>query len=193
VERHLLPDEIDQLLDGEVGFGSAPLKAHVRSCDHCRGELETASRLVHDLEHIPHLAPSSDFSNKVMSRVQIFVPWYVALGDSVRSLVPRSRGWRIAAMGGLATAALVLTTLSVLALTRLDGVLFVAEMVWDNLRGGAMSALSGLVAALLGDGAGEAFRASGAIGVGVLFAAVGLTGLIAFGTLRAVAARSRAR
>jgi hypothetical protein len=87
----------------------------------------------------------------------------------------------------------VLTTLSVLALTRLDGVLFVAEMVWDNLRGGAMSALSGLVAALLGDGAGEAFRASGAIGVGVLFGAFALTGLIAFGTLRAVAARSRAR
>ena len=193
MERHLLPDEIDQLLDGEVGFETAPLKAHVRSCDHCRGELETASLLVRDLEHIPHLAPSADFSNKVMSRVQIFVPWYIALGDWVRSLVPRSRGWRIAATGGLATAAVVLTTLSVLALTRLDGVLFVAEMVWDNLRGGAMSALTGLVATLLGDGAGEAFRASGAIGVGVLFAAVGLTGLIAFGTLRAVAARSRAR
>ena len=30
--RHLLPDEIDLLLDDEVGFGVAPLKAHVRDC-----------------------------------------------------------------------------------------------------------------------------------------------------------------
>jgi hypothetical protein len=193
VERHLLPDEIDQLLDGEVGFETAPFKAHIRSCDRCRGELESARLLVRDLEHIPHLAPSAGFSDKVMSQVQIFVPWYVSLGDSVRALVPRSRGWRIAATGGLATAAVVLTALAGLALTRLDGVLFVAEMVWDNLRGGAMSALTGLVAALLGDGAGEAFRASGAIGVAVLFAAVALTGFIALGTLRAVAARSRSR
>ena len=36
--RHLLPDEIDLLLDDEVGFGVAPLKAHIRDCADCRAQ-----------------------------------------------------------------------------------------------------------------------------------------------------------
>ena len=35
MNRHLLPDEIDLLVDGEAGFGGAPLKAHVRGCAEC--------------------------------------------------------------------------------------------------------------------------------------------------------------
>jgi hypothetical protein len=193
VERHLLPDEIDQLLDGEVGFETAPFKAHVRSCDLCRGELESARLLVRDLEHIPHLAPSPDFANKVMSRVQLFVPWHVALADTVRGLVPRTRGWRVVATGGLATAALLVTAASVWGLMHLDAVLFVGEMLWDRLSAGAMSALTSVVASVLGVGAAEAFHASGGIGVAVLFGVVLATGLAAVGTVRAVTARSRAR
>ena len=34
--RHLRPDEIDLLLDGEDGFGVAPLRAHVESCSSCQ-------------------------------------------------------------------------------------------------------------------------------------------------------------
>jgi len=33
--RHLLPNEIDLLVDGEAGFGVAPLRAHVAECDDC--------------------------------------------------------------------------------------------------------------------------------------------------------------
>src|SRR5215210_182194 len=40
--RHLLPDEIDQLLDDETGFGMAPLQAHLSECDACRGRYEDA-------------------------------------------------------------------------------------------------------------------------------------------------------
>lgn len=193
MERHLLPDEIDQLLDGEVGFETAPLKAHVRSCDLCRGELESARVLVRELEHLPRLRPSLGFSDRVLSRVQLFVPWHVALADWARSLVPRSKGWRIAATAGLATTGLLVTVVSVWALTRLDAVLFVAEMIWDRLRTGAMGMLSGAVGSLFGEGAAEAFRASGAVGVALLFGALGLTGLVAVGTMRAITARSRAR
>ena len=46
--RHLLPEEIDLLLDGEVGFGVQPLRAHVRGCDLCRRELEDARALVRE-------------------------------------------------------------------------------------------------------------------------------------------------
>ena len=193
MNRHLLPDEIDQLLDGEVGFETAPLKAHVRSCDQCHAELETARLLVRDLGHLPRLAPSGDFSDKVMARVQLFTPWHVALGDSLRALVPTSRRWRIAATAGLATGGALVTAVVVLALVRLDAVLFVGELVWDRLRSGAMSVLTSGVASLLGDGAAEAFRASGAVGVAVLLAGLTVTALVAAGALRAVAVRARSR
>jgi len=193
VNRHLLPDEIDQLLDGEVGFETANLKGHVRSCDQCRAELESARLLVRDLGHLPRLAPSRDFSDKVMAQVQLFTPWHVALGDSLRALVPESRRWRIAALAGLATGGAFVTAIAVFALIRLDAVLFVGELVWDRLRDGAMGALSSGVAALLGDGAAEAFKASGVVGVFVLLASVTVTVLVAAGALRAVAARARAR
>ena len=193
MERHLLPEEIDQLLDGEVGFETAPLKAHVRSCDRCRGELESARVLVRELGHLPHLAPSPGFADRVMAHVQLFVPWQVALSDSAKALLPRSRGWRIAAGVGFAAASTLITVALAWAFVRFDAVMFVAEMIWDRLRTGAMGALSGAVASLLGDGAAEAFRASGAIGVGVLFALLAVTGLLAAVTFRAVAARSRAR
>ena len=48
--RHLLPDEIDQLVDSEAGFGIAPLKAHLRECADCHAEVEDARRLVSALE-----------------------------------------------------------------------------------------------------------------------------------------------
>ena len=50
MNRHLLPEEIDQLLDGEVGFGTTPLKQHVRTCAECRAELDSARVLVSQLE-----------------------------------------------------------------------------------------------------------------------------------------------
>lgn len=193
MERHLLPDEIDQLLDGEVGFETAPLKAHVRGCAECSQALDRARAVVRELEHLPQLRPSLAFQDRVMSKVQVFVPWHVALTDWARGLVPRRRSWRIAATAGLATAGLLLTAVSVFALTRLDAVLFVGEMVWDRLRAGVMSMLAGAVGSVLGDGAAGAFRASGALGVGLLLAACGGCALVAFGTVRAVAARSRAR
>ena len=42
--RHLLPDEIDLLLDDEVGFGVNPLRSHVRDCADCRAKVEDARR-----------------------------------------------------------------------------------------------------------------------------------------------------
>jgi len=193
VERHLLPDEIDQLLDGEVGFETAPLKAHVRGCAECTQALERGRAVVQELEHLPQLRPSLAFSDRVMSKVQVFVPWHVALADWARGLVPRNRSWRIAAITGLATAGALLTAVSVWALMRLDAVLFVSEMLWDRLRAEAMSLLASAVGSVLGDGAAVAFRASGAMGVGLLVAALAGCALLAFGTVRAVAARSRAR
>ena len=66
--RHLLPDEIDQLLDGEAGFGVAPLLSHVEECPTCREELAEARQVVSALERMPHFAPSPTFSRACMMR-----------------------------------------------------------------------------------------------------------------------------
>jgi hypothetical protein len=193
VNRHLLPEEIDQLLDGEVGFGTAPLKAHVRTCAECRGELESARVMVRQLEALPHLAPSPLFADRVMSRVQVFVPWHVALLDTVRGLVPRSAGWRAVAWAGLGSAAAVLLALSLWVVTRLDTVIFGADLALQRLRVAATGALSDAVASLFGDAAAHALRATGAAGILLSLVVLLLTAALAAGALRAVATASRRR
>ena len=105
--RHLLPDEIDLLLDDEVGFGVAPLKAHIRDCADCRAQVDEARFVVDALEDLPHFAPSHTFADRVMSQVPVFVPWHVAARDTVRrwlpTVAPGSRGRRGAGhVGGVA-------------------------------------------------------------------------------------------
>ncbi len=102
--RHLLPDEIDLLLDNEEGFGVQPLRAHVRGCAECRAELEDARAVVAELEHLPHLVPSRLFADRVMANVQVFEPWHVAALDTARRWVPRSRPARV--IGGAFAAGL---------------------------------------------------------------------------------------
>jgi hypothetical protein len=193
VDRHLLPDEIDLLLDGEVGFGTAPLKAHVRGCAHCRAELDTARALVRELEHLPLFTPSPLFATRVMSQVQVFVPWHVALLDGVRSLIPRSPGLRWAVGSGLATVAVLLTVISAWALTRIDSVVFAADMVLDRARAGAMGALATAVSALFGEAALQALHASGPAGLAAALALLLVAAIVATTALRVVAVRSRSR
>ena len=54
--RHLLPNEIDLLLDGEVGFGVAPLRAHVDGCEDCQARLARSRKVVDALEDLQRRA-----------------------------------------------------------------------------------------------------------------------------------------
>ena len=99
MNRHLLPEEIDLLIDGEAGFGVAPLKAHVRQCADCQSELETAQAVATELDLLPHFAPAPLFADRVMQQVQVFEPWHVAAGDALRRLVPQSAPARVLAVG----------------------------------------------------------------------------------------------
>jgi hypothetical protein len=192
VDRHLLPEEIDLLLDGEVGFGTPPLKAHVRACAACARELESARVLVRTLEHLPHIAPSPLFAGRVMARVQLFVPWHVALADTVRGLIPRSRPLRVAAGAAFATIAVALTAVSLWAFTRIDAVLFAADLVVDRARSAALGALGGAFSALLGDAA-RPLLAGGALGLAGAVLLLVVTGAVAATMLRAAAVRARGR
>ena len=192
MDRHLLPEEIDLLLDGEVGFGTPPLKAHVRSCVTCSRELESARVLVRALEHLPHIAPSPLFAGRVMSRVQLFVPWHVALLDTVRGLIPQSRPLRVAAGAVFATMAIALTALSLWAFTRIDAVLFTADLVVDRARSAAFGALGAALTALLGEAA-RPLLAGGALGLAAAALLLLVTGAAAATMLRAAAVRARER
>ncbi|HZF68630.1 MAG TPA: hypothetical protein VEZ47_11365, partial [Gemmatirosa sp.] len=100
MDRHLLPHEFDVLLDGDSGFGLGPLRAHVRDCAECRAEFEEAQAVLAELDRLPHLAPTPGFADRVMTEVQVFEPWHVALADTVRGFVPTSPAMRAVAAAG---------------------------------------------------------------------------------------------
>jgi len=192
VNRHLLPAEIDLLLDGEVGFGTAPLKAHVRRCEVCRSELEGARTLVRQLEHLPRFSPSPAFQQKVMARVQIYVPWYIAAWDRLRVLVPQSRPARaLAGTAALSVLALI-TVLSLAVVTRLDALIFAIDLGVMRLQEWGSSLFTAAVSAALGDEALAAIRSAGEFGLVALVVLLVLTTAGAAGLVRGLA-RGRGR
>jgi len=102
--RHLLPNEIDLLVDGEVGFGVAPLRAHLLECADCAEQVEEARVVADALEQLPRFSPPYVFADKVMAQVPVFVPWHVAARDAATKWLPESRPLRVAA-GALAASA----------------------------------------------------------------------------------------
>ena len=75
--RHLTPQELDLLVDGEEGAVVAPLLAHLDECVTCRTEFENQQQLVTTLEQMPHFTPSPLFAYRVMKKVEVFEPWHV--------------------------------------------------------------------------------------------------------------------
>ena len=193
MDRHLLPNEIDLLLDGEVGFGTTPLKAHVRRCDACRAELEEAQALVGSLEHLPRFNPSAAFADRVMARVQIYVPWYVTVLDAARGWVPRSPAGRALAGAAALSVATALTIASLWLLTRLDTLVFAASLGLDRVQNGAWRLVSDALGGALGGPALRLLQAGGLVGL----VTVGLVLLVvtagAASLLRGFTARARRR
>ncbi len=107
--RHLLPNEIDLLVDGDAGFGLAPLRAHVESCDDCRAQVEAVRAVTRQLDALPHFTPRLGFADRVLRDVQIIEPWHVALVENAARLVPQSTPMRVIALAGAGIAA---TTIS---------------------------------------------------------------------------------
>ncbi len=191
--RHLLPDEIDLLLDGEVGFGVTPLKTHARRCAQCRAELERARAVMEALDHLPHFPPSPLFATRVMAQVHVFEPWQVSALDAARRWIPRSRPVRVLAGAMAMSLALVLSAASVWLALRLDALLFFSGVVYDNARTSVLQGLSSAGMTLFGQPAWSMLQANGVIGlVVVATAALATIGIAAYG-LRALAVVSRRR
>jgi hypothetical protein len=166
--RHLLPNEIDLLVDGEAGFGVAPLRAHVAECDDCRARLDDARIVVDALEALPHFAPDSRLADRVMAQVPVFVPAHVAARDSVFRWLPQSGRTRAAAaiigasVGGLLTVAMVWLA------SRGDAVVFATGLFADRLQTLVMGTARDVALAVLGESAVAALQAAGTLGVTLL-------------------------
>ncbi|WP_439643396.1 hypothetical protein [Gemmatimonas sp.] len=188
IDRHLRPDEIELLLDGEEGFGVAPLRAHARSCMECQAELESARELMFALDTLPDFAPSPAFADRVMSQVQVFEPWHVAATRAVEQFVPATRSARLAAGLGAAVTAGLATAGATWAVARADMGFVLALLGLESFREQVVAAGSDLLTTVVGQPGLEALRGSTpevmalALGGFVAVAGMGVVGIRALAT-----------
>jgi anti-sigma factor RsiW len=166
--RHLLPNEIDLLVDGEAGFGVAPLRAHVAECDECRARLDDARVVVDALEALPHFAPDSRLAERVMAQVPVFVPAHVAARDSVMRWLPQSAPARAAAAVVGTSIAGLLTLAMIWLASRGDAAIFATSLFADRVQSLVIGTARDLALSLLGESAVAAIQASGMLGVTLL-------------------------
>lgn len=184
--RHLLPNEIDLLVDGEAGFGVAPLLAHVERCSACRSELEQAKAFVRTLERLPHISPSPLFAERVMSEVQVFEPWHVAAFDTVRRWIPSSSSARVAAAAAAVAVAAVLSVSALWLAVRAETLRFFFNIAAERGRVAFFDAVGSAVAGLFGEAALDALGSSGSRVM------IGVTGFILLVALAALGLRALA-
>jgi hypothetical protein len=191
--RHLLPEEIDLLLDGEEGFGVNPLKAHLAQCAGCRAEFEAQREVALALEALPHIAPSSRFTDSVMANVQIFEPWHVALRDTISRALPRTQAGRAVVFGTGGVMAVTMTMLTVWLAHRADAVLFLGALAGERIRSAFAGGVHDAVVATVGQGAATTVTSNGLVGVALALSALAVAVLgTAFG-LKTLASAARSR
>lgn len=191
--RHLLPDEIDLLLDEAVGFGVAPLKAHIAECGDCRARVEDARLVVNAIEDLPHFAPSHTFADRVMSEVPVFEPWHVAARNSVRPWLPQSSPARAAVLAVTTTTASVLTLAALWIATQTDVLVLATDAMGSGLRGVFGEAARQVGAALFGEYAVASIQQLGTIGIAASILGLALAAGGTFAGLRAIASASQRR
>jgi hypothetical protein len=191
--RHLLPDEIDLLIDDEVGFGVNPLRAHLRECAECRTQVEDARLVVDTLEDIPHFAPSHTFADRVMSQVPVFVPWHVAARESVVRWLPQSRPARIA-VAAVATSMASLLTVAILWIaTQTDALQMASGLAGNQARGVVFDAGQQILATVFGDQMFLIIQRTGTLGIAAALLGLAAAAGGSIAGLRALAVASSRR
>lgn len=188
--RHLLPNEIDLLLDGEVGFGVSPLKGHVEECADCRARLADAKIVTSALDNLPRFAPTSAFTNRVLAQVQVVEPWHVALTSSVTRIVPKSGPMRVVMAASAAAIAVGISSAAVWLSFRTDVAMYIAGLANERIRAALTTGLGAFARSVFGPGAVDVLaQGPAALGVGIAVVVVA-AGSAAFG-LRALTLSAR--
>ncbi len=161
-QRHLLPSEIDLLVEGDPAPGLAELQAHVDACAACRRRVREGKLIATTLETmIPHAKPRPGFADRIMGEVAVSQPWYAAAASRAAALLPQTpRGrWAIGALAVAGSAAL-LAVGGWLAM-RADGAALIGATAIDRARVDLASASGDALGALFGEGAVSALRDGG--------------------------------
>ena len=191
--RHLLPDEIDQLLDDELGFGMAPLRAHLSECDDCRGRFDDARAVTALIDELPHLVPSHRFAEGVMNKVEVFVPWHMAARDAIAAWVPvAGRNRKVAMVAGTVIAA-ALTLITLALATQSDLLVFAADVLVDRTREVVVGGVGNVLVGLFGAQTFDAVAHYGTRGFAVAGGLLLLGFAAAFASLRAFATSASRR
>jgi hypothetical protein len=191
--RHLLPNEIDLLVDEESGFGVQPLREHVRGCPDCRARLEEAEQVVAALAEVPLFAPRVGLADRVMTQVPVFVPWHVAARDAVVQWVPTSPTARVLTAALVAVVGSVVTGLTLWIATRGEMLAIVTGLVGEEARSAVTNAAGDAVVALFGPQVVGAVQQIGPLGIGLAAGGFLVASLATVFGLRLIAASSRAR
>jgi anti-sigma factor RsiW len=191
--RHLLPDEFEEIIDGEAGESTAALREHLEQCDECKAELAKRHELSTTLEHLVHHGPAPLFSYRVMSQVQVFEPWHVALRDSVRRLVPRTRAARWFAGITAIFVASLLTVAGIWAALNTESAWLFAEVGVKRTRAAVLGSIKGALETVFGRDALNALEGTGMMGTLIAASIVIGVILVAAIAFRVVALASRRR
>jgi hypothetical protein len=191
--RHLLPNEIDLLVDEETGFGMQPLREHVRDCPPCRARLDDARAVVGALAEIPLFAPRVGLADRVMAQVPVFVPWPVAAGDAVMRLVPTTPLARALAASLVAVVGTILTGVTLWIATRGEALAMFAGLIGDQAREAAAAAAGNAMVAVFGPQVISAIQQVGALGIALATGGFLVASLATVFGLRLIATSSRVR
>jgi hypothetical protein len=191
--RHLLPNEIDLLVDGETGFGVQPLREHVAACSDCRARLAVAQEVVSALNAVPLLSPRMGLADRVMGRVPVFVPWHVAARDAIRHWMPASPVARVLAATVVAVVGTVVSGLTLWIATRDDVLATLTAAVGEQARSTVADALGNMVVALFGPQVIGAVQQLGPLGIALAGGGFLIASLATVFGLRLIATSGRAR
>ncbi|MBI3790486.1 MAG: hypothetical protein HY275_06375, partial [Gemmatimonadetes bacterium] len=160
-DTHLEPADIELLLDDEHATAAAPLAAHVARCDACRAAVEEARFVAEMLSTAPHLKPTREFTDRIMGGVQVSSPWHVAVGDSVRAVVPEKGAARTGLLVGAVLAGLLTTAGAVWVALRADQAAVVAGILADRGRALGLRVANEVAGGLFGPTAVDLIRQHG--------------------------------
>lgn len=191
--RHLLPNEIDLLVDGETGFGVQPLREHVAACSDCRARLSEAQEIVSALNAIPLLSPRMGLGDRVMAQVPVFVPWHVAARDAVRQWMPSSPVARVFAATLMAVVGTVVSGLTLWIATRDDVLATLTAAVGEQAQSSLADALGNIVVALFGPQVVGAVQQLGPLGIALAGGGFVIASLATVLGLRLIATSGRPR
>jgi hypothetical protein len=191
--RHLLPNEIDLLIDGETGFGVQPLREHVDGCSDCRARLAEAQEVVSALNQVPLMSPRMGLADRVMSQVPVFVPWHVAARDAVRLWMPATPVARVLAAVLVAVVGSVVSGVTLWAATRGDMLATLSVVAGEQARSGIADAIGNIVVAMFGPQVVGAVQQIGPLGIALAGAGFLLASLATVLGLRLIAVSGRSR